>query len=100
MTFQDSDFAQTLLDLHERMSVLDSKDQQLLWKAIKKVCKYFNDLGEVRFGVCHRDFTPWNTCIVNGELYVFDWEYAKLSYPDGLDEARFFVEVCRQEQHF
>ena len=25
----------------------------------------------------HGDFTPWNTFITNGRLYVFDWEYAE-----------------------
>jgi len=27
-------------------------------------------------GLCHRDFTPWNTCVERERLYVFDWEYA------------------------
>ncbi len=27
-------------------------------------------------GLCHRDFTPWNTYLNHGHLYVFDWEYA------------------------
>lgn len=33
----------------------------------------------------HGDFTPWNTFIVDGRLYVFDWEYAAQKYPVGYD---------------
>jgi len=27
-------------------------------------------------GLCHGDFVPWNNYLVQGRLYVFDWEYA------------------------
>jgi hypothetical protein len=30
----------------------------------------------IPFGLCHRDFTPWNTLMEQGRLHVFDWEYA------------------------
>lgn len=97
--FQTTDFAQTLLDLRERATTLNVFEQKLIQKATDYIWKYFNNQGLVEFGACHRDFTPWNTCIVNGELFVFDWEYAKLTYPNGMDMARFFVELCRQEKH-
>jgi RIO-like serine/threonine protein kinase len=32
---------------------------------------------EVPVGLSHGDFTPWNTYLVGGRLYVFDWEYAQ-----------------------
>lgn len=99
IAFQTTDFAQTLLDLQERAAALSEFEQHLIQKASEKVWKYFDNYGEVDFGVCHRDFTPWNTCIIDGELYVFDWEYARLTYPNGMDAARFFVEVYRQERN-
>jgi hypothetical protein len=33
--------------------------------------------AEVTCSLAHGDFTPWNTFFVDGELYVFDWEYAQ-----------------------
>lgn len=33
----------------------------------------------------HRDFVPWNARLSNGELYVFDWEYAAEGYPPAHD---------------
>lgn len=33
----------------------------------------------------HRDFVPWNAKLSNGELYVFDWEYAAEGYPPAHD---------------
>jgi hypothetical protein len=35
----------------------------------------------------HGDFTPWNTFFVGDNLYVFDWEYASMSFPANYDLA-------------
>lgn len=37
----------------------------------------------------HGDFTPWNTFLSHGRLYVFDWEYARQKYPNGIDVIHF-----------
>jgi hypothetical protein len=37
----------------------------------------------------HGDFTPWNTFLVDGSLYVFDWEYAEDEVPVGSDLVHF-----------
>lgn len=39
----------------------------------------------------HGDFTPWNTFLVNGKLYVFDWEYAETDYPASNDLIHFLL---------
>lgn len=39
--------------------------------------------------LAHGDFTPWNCFELNSKLYVFDWEYAALSYPVGYDHLHF-----------
>jgi len=36
---------------------------------------------ETDFSFAHRDFTPWNTKRKDGKLYIFDWEFSKLSIP-------------------
>lgn len=39
----------------------------------------------------HGDFTPWNTFMQSGRLYVFDWEYARPDWPVGYDLAHFLL---------
>ncbi len=46
----------------------------------------------IPFGLCHRDFTPWNTFFYNDKLYVFDWEYARDNYPPMLDLFHFIIQ--------
>lgn len=41
--------------------------------------------------LCHGDFTPWNTFMQSGRLYVFDWEYAKTDWPVGYDLTHFIL---------
>ena len=37
---------------------------------------------KVSLGLAHRDFAPWNTRRTpDGELFVFDWEFASEGYP-------------------
>lgn len=39
----------------------------------------------------HGDFTPWNTFVSKGRLYVFDWEYADDLYPASNDYLHFIL---------
>jgi len=41
--------------------------------------------------LCHGDFTPWNTFVQGGRLYVFDWEYARDDWPVGFDLTHFLL---------
>lgn len=54
----------------------------------------------VEWGVSHRDFTPWNTCMVGTELFVFDFEYALLNAPKGLDQWHYFVQTKIFEKRY
>lgn len=47
---------------------------------------------ETLLGICHRDFTPWNTFFHNNKLYVFDWEYAEKEYPPLMDLFHFIIQ--------
>jgi hypothetical protein len=37
--------------------------------------------------------------VEKGALFVFDWEYAKRTFPPFLDAFHFFTQVCIFEQH-
>ena len=47
--------------------------------------------------LAHGDFTPWNCFELNSKLYVFDWEYAALSYPVGYDHLHFRLATSRKQ---
>ncbi|MGH9773802.1 MAG: hypothetical protein ACRD50_02520 [Candidatus Acidiferrales bacterium] len=44
-------------------------------------------------GFTHGDFAPWNTCIRNGKLFVFDWESANWELPLAWDLFHFETQV-------
>lgn len=46
--------------------------------------------------LAHGDFTPWNCFELDSKLYVFDWEYAALSYPTGYDQLHFQIATSRR----
>ena len=47
--------------------------------------------AEIPVCLAHGDFTPWNTFLQDGRLYVFDWEYANSAWPVGFDLAHFML---------
>lgn len=98
ISYDKTDFFVMLEDLKCRLFNLSEEDQIMVTKAIDKVNNYYHSKEKVEFCVCHRDFTPWNTCMVNESLYVFDWEYARKTYPSGIDLARLYVELKRREE--
>jgi glycosyltransferase involved in cell wall biosynthesis len=49
--------------------------------------------AEIRCGLVHGDFAPWNTRILNGELYVFDWESMETDLPGVWDSFHFHLQV-------
>lgn len=55
---------------------------------------------KVDFSAYHADFTPWNMFVEKGRLFVFDWEYARATYPPGLDRYHFFVQSAIFEKHW
>jgi hypothetical protein len=50
-------------------------------------------MAALPFHLCHGDFTPWNAKLVNKRLFLFDWEYADLEAPPGLDLVHFLYQT-------
>jgi hypothetical protein len=42
--------------------------------------------------LAHRDFTPWNTFVTDGRLYVFDWEFARAEWAPMCDAFHFIMQ--------
>ena len=100
MAWVESDVARSLRDLREHIDWLpDGVDGELVAKRIDAVVERMS--GErVRYGAYHGDFTPWNMFVEGGELFVFDWEYAGMSYPEGLDRYHFWMQTAIHEKHW
>lgn len=94
--FEDSDFCHDL----DRLACLLPQETwvESVREAIGKVKVHY--VGkDLKFSAFHADFTPWNMFAEKGQLYVFDWEYARLTYPACLDFFHFLVQTAVFEDH-
>lgn len=100
LQFEQTDYYHTLTELCQHLSWLPSDDMRTTVKsAINKVIK--NNSGkEVEYCAYHADFTPWNMFVESGRLFVFDWEYAGLTYPPLLDRYHFFTQTAVFERRW
>lgn len=90
--FEETDYAQALIFLRDNLSALDPEFVPAVGKALESTWERY--AGQtVEWGMCHGDFTPWNTCLVGEDLFVFDFEYALCMAPLGLDRWHFFVQT-------
>ena len=92
LLFKNTDFYHSLKLLNQNLLFLKVKHRNL----VKDLVSFFNDFFQdkkVCFSAYHSDFTPWNTVINKDKLFVFDFEYAKLSYPPFLDIFHFYTMV-------
>lgn len=87
--YKESNFAK---DLGERTAQLESGRLRNSYESALNFIESEIGNQEMPFGICHRDFTPWNTFFHNDKLYVFDWEYAKKEYPPLLDMYHFIIQ--------
>lgn len=94
--FEDSDFYRDLNILEERLPVLGNP--KVLYKVIQEI-KERSTGQEVEYFAFQADFTPWNMFVEKGQLFVFDWEYARLTYPAYLDYFHFWIQTEIFEAH-
>ena len=96
LVFEETDFCCDLSALEERLPMLGNPPA--LSEAIKEVkARYAGK--EVSFSAFQADFTPWNMFVENGQLFVFDWEYARMTYPPRLDYFHFMIQTAVFEEH-
>lgn len=93
LPFEESDYYQTLKDLESHLDWLPLFiNKSLITGTIMRIAKKFSGT-HVNFSAYHADFTPWNMFVENGHLFVFDWEYARMTYPPMLDRYHFFTQT-------
>lgn len=97
IAFEETDYYSSILFLQQNIKLLQKEYQQVVAQAVESLLsKYIG--RRVLWGVCHRDFTPWNTCTVNNQLFVFDFEYALRYAPPEIDKWHFFVQTLYFEK--
>ena len=100
LRFEHSDYFHTIETLREHIEWLPAMaDKSVVERAIRDIYNRWQG-KEVTFSAYHADFTPWNMFVDKGELFVFDWEYAKMTYPPMLDRYHFFTQTAIFERHW
>ena len=98
--FEKSDYYRTLQNLLTHLDWLPQfMNRVAVEKAINSAINCYK--GKlVDFSAYHADFTPWNMFVEKGRLFVFDWEYACMTYPPMLDRYHFFTQTAIFEKHW
>lgn len=98
--FEQSDYYTTLMALKEHIAWLpNGTDAAFLCESIDQLCAA--RMGKpMEYSAYHADFTPWNMFVEKGRLFVFDWEYARATYPPKLDKYHFFIQSAIHEKHW
>lgn len=98
LPFERSDFYQVITSLKRKPVCLSVYDIRVVTSVIERIEAFYAG-KQVEFSFYHSDFTPWNMIVEESELFVFDWEYAKYTFPPFLDAFHFFTQSCIFEQH-
>ena len=89
--FKSTDFYMEMQKLKSSISNFDINTQKQVLSYIDEIENTYREL-RVNWGIVHRDFTPWNTCLVKNKLFVFDFEYALFQAPSSIDRCHFFCQ--------
>ena len=100
MPFEESDYNKAITQLEQHLEWLPQNiDHNIVANAIVSIKeKYCGKV--VDYSASHGDFTPWNMFANSKELFVFDFEYASMSYPPRIDRYHFFTQTAVFEKHW
>lgn len=94
MPFAETDFARVLADIDPYLCEIPA-DQAAVIRAKRAEVLALMAGKDMDVVLYHGDFTPWNMVVLpGGDLFVFDWEYSRLSYPEGLDRWHYVVQTA------
>ncbi len=93
VAFADSDYRQVLMAIDPYLPLLPDHQRETIVEARDAVLREY-DGKTMTFSVYQGDFTPWNMVVNPDGLFVFDWEYSRVTYPQGLDRWHFIVQTA------
>lgn len=90
--FSASSYRRIIRSFGAALVKTDWKCKDMLWGCIENMERYYS---EHKFTVCfsHGDFTPWNMCYHQNDLFVFDFEYAQYDFPVAMDVFHYLTQV-------
>lgn len=92
MTFEESGLAKSIQVLQDYIYLFTTNEREVIKLAVSEV---ENTLSKpTYYSAYHGDFTPWNSFIAQGELFVFDFEYFQNNTIPYLDYFHFFTQGC------
>jgi len=91
LQFEDTDLHASLLALHENLNRIPPQFRDIIEPRLRQILDEKTGT-QVEYSAFHADFTPWNMIIQDNRLFVFDWEYGRLTYPPLLDRYHFFTQ--------
>lgn len=99
LCFEDTDYHNNICWLSSHLGWIKEMDEGgIVRKGIDTVLARLSK-QRMEYSFHHGDFTPWNTYVEQGQLYAFDLEYAKHTYPPFLDYFHFFTQMAIFEKH-
>ncbi len=96
--FEKSDLGISLLALKTNIARIPSGMRQVIEPVLDDILKEYTG-NTMEYSAFHADFTPWNMFIENEGLFVFDWEYGRMTYPPMLDRYHFFIQQSLHVAH-
>lgn len=90
--FEDTDEYEWIVRLENNLWKLSKYEQDVVRKGIEVLKNHFGHETHT-FCAYHSDYTPWNMFVEDGKLFVFDFEYAGLSYVPYLDVMHHFTQT-------
>lgn len=95
--FSETDYFQEWQLMRQKCNLLDAADQQIVNRAIELIDSSYSGIV-VKWGMQHRDFTPWNMCVTSEGLFVFDFEYALMTAPRNNDYWHYIIQSFFYEE--
>lgn len=91
---EKSDFYNDIIYLESIAHNIRNDEKSIFEKGIRHIkkhyeAKYKNNI----FSFMHGDFTPWNMYLENGNLQVFDFEFAARTFPPRMDLMHFTLQT-------
>ena len=93
LPFEESDYRRAINALQEHIEWLPTPCREVVATAIAGVMAEYHG-KMVEYSACHADFTPWNMFVERGKLFVFDFEYAALTYPPEIDRCHYELQTA------
>lgn len=98
MLFDDTDFGRSLTALKDNIDIIPDTFKDNIRKSLDRTIDELRG-QRVEYSAFHADFTPWNMFINDRQLFVFDWEYGRMTYPPMLDLYHFIVQQAFHVDH-